>query len=299
VRRKLRQPRRLGRLAASRPGPEPSRRPPGLALHPASPRPHPQYYLRTSEIRFLHESYVFYEAIRSRSYFAASASDANLAIKQLRYFARFIIICLLLNRREEVWQLLQEFQALISSYTMKFSPPDAGEWRAVISEVTTFLNADVAMPVPRSPGASLPFRASLRCSPGAPEVKLAPHRTLLLHAVMASYYPRQVGGVGGRAGWRQGQGQGQGQEQGVTQGKGVRGGTWGCQTGLCTRRLNDGQARPAFPRADCRPPPAAPCACSHGPWLGPHPLTRAVGPPPPRPAPPAARPGQNRGAASG
>lgn len=58
------------------------------------------YYLRTSEIRFLHESYVFYEAIRSRSYFAQSATDPNLAIKQLRYFARFIIICLLLNRRE-------------------------------------------------------------------------------------------------------------------------------------------------------------------------------------------------------
>jgi hypothetical protein len=102
-----------------------------------------------------------------------------------------------------VWQLLQEFQALISAYTMKYSPPDAGEWRAVIAEVTSFLNADVAMPVPRSPGAALPFRASLRCSPGAPEVKVAPHRTLLLHAVMASYYPRQVrgAGVGGGGGF--------------------------------------------------------------------------------------------------
>lgn len=58
------------------------------------------YYLRAAEIRFLHESYVFYEAIRSRAYFAQSATDPNLAIKQLRYFARFIIICLLLNRRE-------------------------------------------------------------------------------------------------------------------------------------------------------------------------------------------------------
>ena len=28
------------------------------------------YYLRTSELRFLHEAYVFYEAIRSRAYFA-------------------------------------------------------------------------------------------------------------------------------------------------------------------------------------------------------------------------------------
>ncbi|KAI8476092.1 MAG: protein SCAI [Monoraphidium minutum] len=150
------------------------------------------YYLRTSEIRFLHESYVFYEAIRSRSYFAASATDPNLAIKQLRYFARFIIICLLLNRREEVWQLLQEFQALISSYVMKYAPPDAAEWRAVIAEVTGFLNADVGMPAPRAPGAALPFRASLRCGLNAPEVKLAPHRAMLLHAVLASYYPRQV-----------------------------------------------------------------------------------------------------------
>ena len=138
------------------------------------------YYLRTSEIRFLSEAHVFYEAIRSRSYFAQAATDPNLAIKQLRYFARFIIICLLLNRREEVWQLLQEFQALISSYVMKYSPPDAAEWRAVIQEVTTFLHADVAMPVPRSPGAALPFRVSLRCGRTAPEVKLAPHRTLLL-----------------------------------------------------------------------------------------------------------------------
>jgi hypothetical protein len=59
-------------------------------------------------------------------------------------------------------------------------------------EVTTFLNADVAMPMPHSPGAALPFRVSLRCGLSAPEVKLAPHRPMLLHAVLASYYPRQV-----------------------------------------------------------------------------------------------------------
>ncbi|GBF98142.1 hypothetical protein Rsub_10554 [Raphidocelis subcapitata] len=150
------------------------------------------YYLRTSETRFLHEAYTFYQAINSRGYFAASGGDAGLAIKQLRYFARFIIICLLLGRRELVWQLLQEFQALITAYTLKHAPPDAAEWRAVIGEVTSFLRADVGMPLPRSPGAPLPFRASLRCPHGAPEVRLAPHKPLLLHAVMASYYPGQV-----------------------------------------------------------------------------------------------------------
>lgn len=40
---------------------------------------------------------------------------------------------------QEVWQLLQEFQALISSYIMKYSPPDAAEWRSVIQEVRTGL----------------------------------------------------------------------------------------------------------------------------------------------------------------
>ncbi|WIA13478.1 hypothetical protein OEZ85_007056 [Tetradesmus obliquus] len=150
------------------------------------------YYLRASEIRFLHESYVFYEAIRSRAYFAQSATDPNLAIKQLRYFARFIIICLLLNRREEVWQLLQEFQALISSYIMKYNPPDAQEWRSVIQEVTNFLHADVAMPVPRSPGSNVPFRHSLRAALNQAEVKSSPHKMLLHDAILVSYYTRQV-----------------------------------------------------------------------------------------------------------
>lgn len=162
------------------------------------------YYLRTSEARFLHESYVFYEAIRTRAYFAAAATDPNLAIKQLRYFARFIIVCLLLNRRDEVQQLLQEFQALVTAYGMKFRPPDAGEWRAVVAEVSAFLAADVALPAARglgsaaaaaqaAGGTSVPFKLSLRAAPGAAEVKAGgPHRMLLHDAVLVSYYPRQV-----------------------------------------------------------------------------------------------------------
>lgn len=198
---------------------------------------------------------------------------------------------------QEVWQLLQEFQALISSYIMKYQPPDTAEWRSVIQEVceaptsqparqggqhtatgpglgqqrphgaacstrtptaaagshaylnstalpqqaphrcpflsscfprrhfsgawrrhhdcqhvsclhvlpvlvpcmlsphmqvTNFLHADVAMPVPRSPGQNVPFRLSLRCAPNQAEVKAAPHKMLLHDAVLVSYYPRQV-----------------------------------------------------------------------------------------------------------
>ena len=121
-----------------------------------------------------------------------AATDPNLAIKQLRYFARFVIICLLLNRRDEVWQLLQEFQALISAYVMKYKPPDSAEWRGVINEITVFLNADVAMPVPRAPGQAVPFRVSLRAAPNQQEVKVAAHQALLADAVLVAYAPRQV-----------------------------------------------------------------------------------------------------------
>lgn len=94
---------------------------------------------------------------------------------------------------QEVWQLLQEFQALISSYIMKYNPPDAQEWRSVIQEVTNFLHADVAMPVPRSPGSNVPFRHSLRAAMNQAEVKAHPHKMLLHDAILVSYYPRQVG----------------------------------------------------------------------------------------------------------
>jgi hypothetical protein len=59
-------------------------------------------------------------------------------------------------------------------------------------QVTNFLHADVAMPVPRSPGQNVPFRLSLRCAPNQAEVKAAPHKMLLHDAVLVSYYPRQV-----------------------------------------------------------------------------------------------------------
>merc|ERR1711959_101055 len=58
------------------------------------------YYLRTSEALYLQESFVFYDAIRSRLYFKdiLEQRNASLVIKKLRYFARFVVVCLLLDR---------------------------------------------------------------------------------------------------------------------------------------------------------------------------------------------------------
>jgi hypothetical protein len=66
------------------------------------------------------------------------------------------------------------------------------EWRSVIQEVTNFLHADVAMPVPRSPGSNVPFRHSLRAALNQAEVKSSPHKMLLHDAILVSYYTRQV-----------------------------------------------------------------------------------------------------------
>jgi hypothetical protein len=66
------------------------------------------------------------------------------------------------------------------------------EWRSVIQEVTNFLHADVAMPVPRCPGSNVPFRHSLRAALNQAEVKSSPHKMLLHDAILVSYYTRQV-----------------------------------------------------------------------------------------------------------
>jgi hypothetical protein len=74
------------------------------------------YYLRTSNAKFLSESFIFYEAIMSREYFKDSDKDASLANKQLRYCARFIVICLLLNRREMAHMLARQLRLLVDEY---------------------------------------------------------------------------------------------------------------------------------------------------------------------------------------
>ncbi|KAJ3051659.1 hypothetical protein HK097_007336 [Rhizophlyctis rosea] len=102
------------------------------------------YYLRTSETNYLCESYVFYEAIRERQYFrdVLDAKSPALMIKKLRYYARFIVVCLLLNRNDVIKKLMEELTALVDEYTKVFKPSDAAEWNVVLSEISTFLEAE-------------------------------------------------------------------------------------------------------------------------------------------------------------
>ena len=78
------------------------------------------YYMRTSDVGFLSESYIFYEAILSREYFKETGKDSVLCHKHLRFYARFIVVCLLLNRREMVIQLSKQLAALVEEYHRAF-----------------------------------------------------------------------------------------------------------------------------------------------------------------------------------
>lgn len=90
-------------------------------------------YLRTSDVRFLVEAYVFYEAILSRGYFERGKegreaargkqqllSDLGVRCKELRFYARFVLVALLLNRRELVWTLVERFRALVDHCRVTF-----------------------------------------------------------------------------------------------------------------------------------------------------------------------------------
>ncbi|GAM26012.1 hypothetical protein SAMD00019534_091870 [Acytostelium subglobosum LB1] len=123
------------------------------------------YYLRTSDTSYLHESYIFYEAIRLRSYFKDVSVDAKMSdmmVKQLRYYARFIVVCLLLNKKKVVYDLVEELFKHIKDYTKTHKPNDAHEWSLVIQEIFTFLQADQCVSFSDSNG---PMQVSHRLNP--------------------------------------------------------------------------------------------------------------------------------------
>lgn len=78
-------------------------------------------YMRTSDASYLSESYVFYEAVLTREYFKDGLlQDLNLANKQLRFLARFMMVCLVLNRREMVYQLVNQLKMLVDECKRTF-----------------------------------------------------------------------------------------------------------------------------------------------------------------------------------
>ncbi|ORY35241.1 hypothetical protein BCR33DRAFT_855713 [Rhizoclosmatium globosum] len=158
------------------------------------------YYLRTSETNYLYESFVFYEAIRERQYFrdVLDAKNPPLMIKKLRYYARFIVVCLLLNSNDTIKKLMDELTGLIDEYTKTFKPSDSQEWNVVLSEITTFLEAERRLTPtnPETPSTQLippqsrlPLSKSISLAPSSAD---APPRLKLQEAILVGNYANQI-----------------------------------------------------------------------------------------------------------
>ena len=68
-----------------------------------------------------------------------SNNSPALMIKKLRYYARFIVVCLLLNNKEVVQQLMNELHGLVNDFVRIFKPVDSVEWQQVLREIANFL----------------------------------------------------------------------------------------------------------------------------------------------------------------
>ncbi|KAK3788203.1 hypothetical protein RRG08_041209, partial [Elysia crispata] len=102
------------------------------------------YYLRTSETNYLNESFSFYSAIRMRAYYSKASKEErpDLMVKKLRYYARFIVVCLLLKKMKLVRDLVRELAKQIDDYTGTYEPEDQMEWNLVLGEIKAFIEAD-------------------------------------------------------------------------------------------------------------------------------------------------------------
>lgn len=69
--------------------------------------------------------------LAEREYFAAE-EDEDLLVKQLRFYTRFVTVCLLLGKRDEVWDHLDKLKELVEEFKQ--------EAQARLSILTAFLN---------------------------------------------------------------------------------------------------------------------------------------------------------------
>ncbi|EPZ35312.1 hypothetical protein ROZALSC1DRAFT_27090 [Rozella allomycis CSF55] len=146
------------------------------------------YYLRTSETSYLLEASVFYEAIRDRAYFkeAFDTNNPQLVLKKMRYYARFLVISLLLNKREFAKVLLDELDQHVKDYIGVFKPSDSQEWNEILKEVVQFLDADKNVVPVDYEGAYLPVETRLA------NIETNEKGLKLTHSIIVGNYPSQI-----------------------------------------------------------------------------------------------------------
>lgn len=63
-------------------------------------------------------------------------------VKKLRYYARFIVVCLLLKKMKLVRDLVRELSRHVDDYKKTYEPDDVIEWTLVLSEIRAFMDAE-------------------------------------------------------------------------------------------------------------------------------------------------------------
>ena len=132
------------------------------------------FYLRKGDTCYLDEAFTFYDFIRQRRYFAADSQGRGappppppdsraddetqqqqlrmlqqferqqrqqkhaLALRELRYYTRFAVVCLLLEKRSTLRPLLAELRELVITIGPSCAPHERAEWNLVLHEFDAF-----------------------------------------------------------------------------------------------------------------------------------------------------------------
>ncbi|KAI3697288.1 hypothetical protein L6452_30196 [Arctium lappa] len=127
--------------------------------------------------------------VLTREYFQdGQFQDLSLANKQLRFLARFMTVCLLLNRREMVHQLNQ-LKMLVAEAKRTFQETDFKEWKQVIWDITKFLKVDTAFMNIRRLRYSVVMDLDPDC---IPHVACTKRKLRLRDGILCSYHPNEV-----------------------------------------------------------------------------------------------------------
>jgi len=112
------------------------------------------YYLHTSDVNYLREAYNFYSAIRARSYFKGDQSvyvsregmstprgSSMILMRNLRYHARFVLVCLLLEISDEVLEpIVADLSLLVVKFKTECHPSqvESRQWQSLIEEIKAY-----------------------------------------------------------------------------------------------------------------------------------------------------------------
>eukprot|EP00761_Pharyngomonas_kirbyi_P014891 gb/GECH01014922.1/.p1 GENE.gb/GECH01014922.1/~~gb/GECH01014922.1/.p1 ORF type:complete len:539 (+),score=69.80 gb/GECH01014922.1/:1-1617(+) len=117
------------------------------------------YYLRTSRSDALKTAFDFYSCVRSRKYFVFENFEPveYHFKKKLRYYARFIAVCLLQQNHTLTEEIFEDLVNLVQDFREQQPSHLSLEWLSVIQEVNQFLRVEKSVLIA---GATANYRLS-------------------------------------------------------------------------------------------------------------------------------------------